>query len=126
MAASGIEVKGFREMRRNLRNADKDLDKGLRKSLRAAAEPVRRDAEALTDRQITNIGPVWGRMRIGVTQQEVYVAPRQRGRRGKLRRPNLAGLLMDRAMQPALDRHESDIEKEIGDMLDGLVRRWAR
>ena len=126
MAASGIEVKGFREMRRNLRSADKDLDKGLRKSLRAAAEPVRRDAESLAESRITNIGPVWGRMRTGVTQSMVYVAPRQRGRRGRLKRPNLAGLLEDRAMQPALDANEDDIEREIGDMLDGLVRRWVR
>jgi len=126
MPAGMIEVKGFREMRRNLAKADKDVAKELRTTLRKAAEPVRRDAESNAAREITNIGPVWGRMRTGVTQHEVYVAPRQRGRRGKLRRPNLAGLLMDRAMQPALDAHAKEIESEVGDMLDTLVKRWAR
>ena len=124
--AKAIEVKGFRQMRKALRNADKDLDKGLRTTLRKTAEPVRADAESRAGSQITNIGPKWGRMRIGVTQSAVYVAPRERGRKGRLKRPNLAPLLMDRAMQPALEAHADDIEREIGDMLDGLVKRWAR
>lgn len=113
-------------MRRNLAKADKEVAKELRGTLRKAAEPLRADAEGRAEREITNIGPRWGRMRIGVTQSMVYVAPRERGRRGRLKRPNLAGLLMDRAMQPALDAHEKDIEREVGDMLEGLVKRWAK
>ena len=123
--AGVTHIEGFTQMRRALAKADKTVAKDLRTTLRKAAEPVRAEAVDRAVRDITNIGPTWSQMRTGVTQHEVYVAPRKRGR-GRLRRPNLAGLLMDRAMQPALDAHEREIENEVGEMLDALVKRWAR
>ena len=122
---SGIRIKGYIEMQRAFKKADKDLPKDLRKALKEVAEPVRADAAGRASREITNIGPKWSEMRTGVTTKVVYVAPRKRGR-GRLRRPNLAPLLMDRAMQPALDAHADDIERAAGEALDDLFRRWGR
>jgi hypothetical protein len=66
-------------------------------------------------------------MRTGVTQKSVYVAPKKRGTRDtRLRRPNFAGLLMDRAMQPALDRNASGIEAAFERFLDEVGRDWER
>ena len=72
--------------------------------------------------------PKWAQMRIGVTQTLVYVAPQQRGIKSRtdrrLRRPNLADLLMGRAMQPALDKNVSRVEVGVGLALDKVVRKW--
>ena len=116
-------IKGYTAMQRAFKKADKDLPKDLRETLKAVAEPVRRDAADRAVREITNIGPKWSQMRTSVTQRGVYVAPRQR--RGRMKRPNLAPLLMDRAMQPALDAHASETEREVGKALDGLFSRWG-
>ena len=121
-----IRVHGLREMSLAFSKADKDLKKNLRSTLREVAEPVRSDAEALASSQITNIGDRWSQMRTGVTSKVVYVAPRQRGRRGGHRRPNLANLLMDRAMAPALEANAGEIEDACEDMLDKIARDWGR
>jgi hypothetical protein len=120
-----VRVKGLREMKRAFKEADKNLGKELTKSLKKVAEPVRADAARRAVQEIPTIGHDWSEMRTGVTTQVVYVAPKQRGRRSDLRRPNLASLLMERAMQPALDAHTSDIERELGHMLDEIGRDWA-
>ena len=114
-------------MQRAFSRADKDLSKDLRSTLKDVVEPVREEAERLAGQKIRNMGEgPWAGMRVGVTRNLVYVAPKERGRRSALRRPNLAGLLMDRAMQPALDAHEGEIEREVGDALDDLFKRWER
>jgi hypothetical protein len=118
-----IKVHGLAELQRTFARIDKNLSKEVRKELREVAVPVRDDAAARAAREIRNITPPWARMRIGVTRHSVYVAPVERGRRSELRRPNLAGLLMDRAMQPALDAHEDDIEHALGEMLDNLMEK---
>jgi hypothetical protein len=97
---------------------------GVRAGLRQVAEPVQRGAEELARANISKIGPRWSKMRVGVTRDLVYVAPRQRGTRGgganPRRRPNLAPLLMDRAMQPALDQHAGEIEARFEELLDRI------
>lgn len=128
--ASEVRIRGLAEMQRAFAKTNKDLSKDLRKTLREAAEPVRADAERRASSGISNIGNRWGRMRVGVTRNLVYVAPKERGRASRrnmaIRRPNLADLLMDRAMEPALDAHAGEIEREVGDALDDLFKRWER
>lgn len=87
----------------------------------------------------------WTQMRVGVTTRLVYVAPQQRGSRaavthrvslfgGRVKlgknlgphRPNLATLLMERAMSPALDANIGRVEREFGDMLDKVGADWSR
>jgi hypothetical protein len=115
-----IVVRGLHELQAALAHADRSVRLGVRRGLRQAAEPVQRGAEELAQTNIRNIGPKWSRMRVGVTRNLVYVAPRQKGTRGRgpRRRPNLADLLMDRAMQPALDQHEAEVEARLEELLD--------
>lgn len=126
-----IRVRGLRDLSRAFAAADKRLKNDLRDRLKRAAEPVRADAEASASSEIRNVqtGDSWSRMRVGVTTRLVYVAPRERGIRARgsvRRRPNLAGLLMDRAMEPALERNETKIVRELEELLDDVGRDWER
>ena len=74
--------------------------------------------------------PQWARMRVGVTRNLVYVAPRARGVKTRGRhnfgRPNLADLLMGRAMQPALDQHIGEVEARFEELLDHISDDFNR
>lgn len=129
MSDGTVTVRGYRELYRAFSLADAQLKRELRKTLRDAAEPVRADAETFAYRRIRNIreGDFWSEMRTGVTQRSVYVVPQPRGTRKRSRkRPNLADLLMDRAMQPALDRNEKKVVEKIDDLLADIERTWGR
>jgi hypothetical protein len=115
-----IKVYGDAELVAAFRGLSRDVRTELRPTLRAAAEPVRSDAETLAVEEIRNIGGRWSRMRIGVTATAVYVAPRSK-RSGGSPRPNLAGLLMHRAMQPALDQNRDQVTADV----DLLIRAAA-
>lgn len=122
-----VAVRGLRELNRTFRQAPRDVNRAYRNELRSVGEPVRLTAETLASSTIRRITPAWARMRTGVTTRLVYVAPRQRGVRGRdqrRRRPNLGTLLMDRAMQPALEQHRGRIETDFDQMLDRLVTKW--
>ncbi len=124
-AEAALHVKGLSELHRALKVADKETRLGIRKVERQVAEPVRVDAQQLATREISHIGTEWARMRIGITQKLVYVAPKQRRKKGTPR-PNLAKLLMDKAMQPALDKHASEIERNFEEALDQMADNFNR
>lgn len=119
-----VYVQGLTELSRAFAKTDRAARLGFRKVLREAAEPVRADAQTLALEKIRRMprSPKWAGMRIGVTRNLVYVAPRQKGThgRGPRRRPNLADLLMTRAMDPALHAHETQIEQRVEHALDRL------
>jgi hypothetical protein len=119
-ALGEIEVKGAKELERAFRQLRREVLRELRPELRLIGNVVRVEAETLAGERISHIGPRWSKMRLGVTASGVYVAPRAR-RAGGSPRPNLAGLLMDRAMQPALDEHEEEVVRQF----DGLISRAA-
>lgn len=123
-----VSVRGLRNVQAGFVNADREIRLGFRVGLRQVAEPVASTAEQLAASTIRRIGPRWSRMRIGITRTLVYVAPRERGtrRRERSSRPNLAPLLMDRAMQPALDRHESEIVRGFEALLDHMADNFNR
>jgi hypothetical protein len=125
MAHETVHIRGLREMNRAFKESDKNLPKLMRKKMSDVAKPVAIDAADRASR-IGNVTGRWAEMRVGVTSRVVYVAPTQRGHRSSERRPNLASLLMDRAMQPALDAHSDDIVDKVGDALDELAREWGR
>jgi hypothetical protein len=118
-----VRVQGLHELQAALAKADRQTRLGVRAGLRQVAEPVQRGAEDLAQANIHRIGSRWSRMRVGITRDLVYVAPRQRGSRGRRpsSRPNLAPLLMDRAMQPALDQHAGEIEARFAELLDRIA-----
>ncbi len=106
--AGTVRVKGLRELDRALNAYNKDVKKDMRKELRVVAEPVRALAEQMAVGNIGNIGSVWSRMKLGVTSRVVYVAPRARNKGGSPR-SNLGALLMEQAMQPALDSRTDEV-----------------
>lgn len=130
-AVDPIRVEGLRELNKAFRLASRELSKELRDSLRVAVEPVEIGAESLALTRIRRIGPKWWDMRIGVTRTLVYVAPKQRGRFTKRNprryaRPNLSGLLLEKAMEPALNANIANITARVDDMLQHVGRDWER
>jgi hypothetical protein len=120
-----LRVEGLRELQRAFKVADVSLHRELRSSLRQVAEPVRADAERLAVAAIPTVGIQWSRMRVGVTTTSVYVAPRQRGTRDqRKRRPKFAGLLLGRAMEPALQHNQTRVMSGMQRVLDEVGRDW--
>lgn len=122
-----IHVEGLAGLQRAFKAADVTVQRELRNDLRAAAEPVRASAEQLAVASIRRIGIPWSRMRIGVTNREVYLAPRQRGQKGRdqrLRRPNLRELLLGRAMEPALEQNKSVVIQGVEATLATVAKVW--
>ena len=121
-----LAVKGYTELARTFQHAPRDVNKAYREELRTIGEPTRLTAEELAVSSIRKIGHDWSRMRTGITTRVTYVAPRERGAKGRggSRRPNLARLLMERAMQPALDRNRGQVEHDFDVMLGRLVNSW--
>ena len=124
-----LRVRGYNETIRAFNRADKALKTEMRAAFRDVAEPLRSEAESLAAARITYVGPKWNRMRTAITTNLIYVAPKERGRLSKknrgLRRSNMADLLMDRAMQPALDRNEADVADRFDEALGRIERIWG-
>lgn len=118
-----IRVEGYRELSRAFKKLDSDLKRELPLGLREAAEPVKDLATRLADTQISNIGTVWDRMRIGVTTNAVYIAPASR-RRGGSPRPNLSPLLLNQSMLPAVERSEGEVVRRLDVLLEHLFREF--
>jgi hypothetical protein len=132
MADVEIRVEGLRELSRTLGSVSKPAKKELRNTLRDVAKPVAQQAETLAAHNIRNVRPgdKWDVTRIGVTQKEVYIVPKQRGVKGRgqarHRRPMFGTLLMERAFDPALKHNQARILKEFDGMLDLLAERINR
>lgn len=121
-AFGGVKVEGLRELQRACALSEKEIKLGVRAKLREAAEPVRVAADELASSEIRNLGPAWGRMRVGVTTKAVYVAPKSRRHGGTARR-NLADLLMNRAMEPALTANVGQVEQRLEEAIDDIANR---
>jgi hypothetical protein len=130
--ASAVGLRGYRELQAAFARADRESRLFVRGEFRQIAEPIRRDAETLAAAKIRRMerSPQWAKMRIGITRNLVYIAPRQRGVRSRgadpRRRPNLAPLLMERAMEPALERHAAGIERTLDRALDRIADHFDR
>ena len=121
-----VEVRGFHQLQAALAKADKQTRLGVRAGLRQVAKPVQDGAEQLARSEIRKVGPRWSKMRVGITRDLVYVAPRQRGVKNRnptdpRRRPKFGTLLMEKAMEPALEAHAGEIEGRFEEMLDRIA-----
>lgn len=129
-AAPAVRLHGMRELLGAIAKADRDTRLGVRQVMIRTAQPVATDAEQLARQEISRIGESWPRMRVGLTRKLLYVAPRERGKasRGdaRRRRPNLATLMMDRAMEPALEQHRPGFEAAVDHALDEMAARFNR
>ena len=127
-----VVVQGLRELNRAFANTDRDTRLGWKAEERQIAEPVRRDAEQRALASIPHMpgSPKWGRMRVGVTRAAVYVAPRQRGvkksGRRQMGRPNLADLILDRALIPAGEAHEQQANAAVEALMDRVAAGFNR
>lgn len=117
-----VRVHGLRDLQRALNKVDRDTAKLVRDGLKEVAEPVRADAESLAVARIRTVGTTWSRMRVGTSPGTVYVAPKARSRGGSPR-PNFGGLLLQRAMLPALEKNEERIEAQVADAFDRIADR---
>lgn len=129
-AQNPISVRGLADLQRAFRFAEHEIHKDLRMALESSADPVRAAAEQLAVSRISRIGIPWSRMRVGVTRSSVYVAPVERGVKSRTltsrRRPNLKPLLLDRALDPALELNRNKVIGEVEDTLNDLARAWSR
>jgi hypothetical protein len=125
-----LVVEGLRSVQVAFAQCDRDTRAGLARDLRAVAEPVEREAEQLAESRIRRMrySPQWARMRIGVTRGAVYVAPLQRGLKTRgvdpRHRRNLATLLMERAMEPALKHNEPQVERATEAILERVAHNF--
>lgn len=129
MAVGAVHVRGLTELMRAFGVADEALKADLKDALSEAAQPVRAEAQRLAG-QIRNVRGdhrPWARMRVGLYQSVVYVAPAERGvRNGPRRRPRFADLMLDRAMEPALESHKSETKRRLEQMINEVVTVWER
>ena len=125
MAAGAVRVRGLRELSRDFKRMSKDLSDDLTDALKEAADPVKETAQHLALSEIENMpaSPHWARMRIGVSRAQgtVYMVPAARRRSSGRSRPNLATLLLDRSMDPALDKHSDEVVDRVDKMLGDLA-----
>lgn len=124
-AAATLRLDGLREINQSFNRFGPRVKEGLKNEFVRVGEPVRSLSEELAVEKIRNIGEDWSRMRLGVTASTVYVAPQARRRRGHpgYKRPNLAVLLLEDAMFPALDRSEPAVLAGVEKMLDRIADR---
>ena len=128
-----VKIEGLAELTRAFRAADREVAKDLKDALEEAAQPVRRDAQSLALSSIRNMtrSPQWSRMRVGTTRHTVYVAPVEKGTRGRgnksLRRGDrFKGLMLGRALEPALEQNTARVIDRVDDMLVDVGRVWER
>lgn len=115
--------RNIQELNRAFERVGEDLRKERDRMLKQLAVPVDRDAETFARARIRNVGRAWSEIRIGVLTNSVYIAPVKRGTRvHSMKRPKFAGLLMGKAMRPALNANKERVTREFDQLLDRLVR----
>ena len=92
-----IRVENYRELQRAFSQLEKEVKAELRNELKHVAEPAREEAERLALANISNVGPKWSQIKLGVTTRGVYLVPKAH-RRGGSPRSNLGGLLLKRSL----------------------------
>lgn len=121
MATGTVRVRGLKELTRDFKKISKDLSKEITKDLKEAAEPVKAGAEPLALGQIRNMTPKWAEMKIAVSNAKgtVIMVPASKRSVGS-GRTNLKGLLLDRAMEPALEQNADKVKDNINDILGNI------
>lgn len=128
MAQRAVRIEGLNGLLRAFAAADKTVRDDLKDALEEAAAPVRQAAQSKAF--ALGSGSDWSRMRIGAYTSVVYVAPVERGVKGRgnqrKRRPKFGTRLMDRAMEPALAENIGAVERRLDNLLDDVANVWER
>jgi len=133
-ATHAIHVEGLGGLLRAFSNADKTRRDDLKDALQEAAAPVRSEAQQLAGTKIPHMGGAhkpWAAMRIGAYSSIVYVAPVERGVKGRggqnrRRGHRFASLMLERAMEPALEHNTAIVERRLEGLIDEVCDVWER
>ncbi len=125
MATGAVRVKGLKELTRDFKKISKDLDKKLTGELLDAVKPVKDTAEQKALTSISNMTSDWATMKttVGRAKGQVLMFPASRGKRYS--RPNLANLLLERAMDPAVTENEDHVVQALDDLIGNLADRYG-
>jgi hypothetical protein len=113
-------IEGNREIARDLRRIERQMQSGVRDELRDLAKPVQQTAASLA-------GPYSGATAAGfkIRLRRFEVTVEQSLRKTTGLRPDYGALQMRRMLEPALEQEEGKIEPEISRMLDVLHARYG-
>lgn len=122
-----VEIEGLAQLKRSLHEVSGGIEKNLTADLKEAARPAKDIAERLALSKISGMKRSrvhWNEMRLGVSGSIVYIAPKQRGakRTPARRRPNLSSLIVEKAINPALEVSEHRIEAGAQKAVDRAIR----
>lgn len=117
MAEETVRVKGLRELQGAFRKIDKERSAELRLALRAAAEPVRQEAQALF--QAVDPASAAG-YKVRVRARGVAVEQSKKRTTGL--HPEFGTLQLERALIPALEAKAGEIVHGLDEALDRLGR----
>lgn len=122
-----VRVRNLATVQRALARTEAGMRRELRGELKSIGEPIRSDAQSLALATIRNVGIPWARMRVGLSVDTVFVVPvsKSRGAGKGAKRPNLANLLMDKALEPALARNHDRIADDVDAALGRVVARFG-
>lgn len=120
-----IRVRGLTDLNRAFKVADKSVKTRWRAEQRSIGQPVATMAQAFALERISGLAKSvsWSDMRVGVTTRVVYVAPKRRRKTGS-KRKNLAPLLMEKAMLPALRANEHETVRKVDALLGRMSQDW--
>ena len=124
-----IQVNQVAFVNRALAQAGRDIQLGARKEIQAIGELVADDAQILGLLLIDNLhkSPGWSDMRVGQNNELVYVVPVRRGvKKGKRKRPNFAVKMMEKAMLPAKQKNQAEIDRRFSSLVEGVVASFNR
>lgn len=127
MPQGTVRVEGLGGLARAFQAAGKYEAKQLSARLIKAAEPVAADAEGLARSSIRKATLPWTEMRVGATLSGSYIVPKAKGTKAKGKGRNAyKTLLLDRAMNPALDANHETVRNEVDDLLGEVGNVWGR
>ncbi len=124
--ASYIAIEGYTDLDKAFRELEFGVQRSFREELKDASEPARIRSEQLALSEISGMRRWktvnWSEMRLGATQQGVYLAPKNRRKIGQPR-PNLAKLLIFKAMIPGTEQTLPEIEIQVQRVLDSSIAK---
>jgi len=116
--AGAVEVEGLLEFQAAMKELEATVAADLKAGLVRAAEPVKGLATRHALESISGMkrlkNSAWEEFRIGQSAGLVYIAPKERGKKkGGQKRPNLAALLIVKAMEPAAEDARPVVEASV-------------
>jgi hypothetical protein len=133
VAVEPILVTGLGDLQRTLKLSGVAVQRALNVSLKAAAEPIKADAERLSVSRISGMKrarvkpPPWSIQKLGTSVSEVYMVPTQRGKRfyrtegDRRRAAKFKELMLGRSYEPALERNRLLVTKRVEQVIDAAL-----